>query len=240
MKQELKKILPGSLWERLKLLRFLTKNLGNFEKRAYEISACLESIEFITNRGNPWYKEIPEPGLIDELASQASSDTVFYDVGAHFGFHSRAVHAAGTPLQKIHAFEAELVPYYMLKKNGSQGLNTTRSFVGYRGEHLSIDEYTEKNPAPSLVKIDVEGAEGEVLKGMENTVQREKPKMYIEIHPKKMQNFRYNINDIFEKLRVWGYVLEIIENEREQGPIKNPSPSDFSGKPDLSLKASAH
>lgn len=62
-------------------------------------------------------------------------------------------------------------------------------------------------PPPQLVKIDVEGAELEVLRGMEEMVARHRPLFVIELHPHTLPLFGASVQDVTDWLVGRGYHL---------------------------------
>lgn len=63
----------------------------------------------------------------------------------------------------------------------------------------------KKFPEPSIIKIDVEGFEFEVLKGFENTFTKCKPMLFIEYHPKRLIKIGQSEADIHNYLEQFGY-----------------------------------
>jgi FkbM family methyltransferase len=49
-------------------------------------------------------------------------------------------------------------------------------------ESVSLDSFAQRHPPPTLIKIDVEGAEAEVLRGAEQTVSQSHPVVICEVH----------------------------------------------------------
>jgi FkbM family methyltransferase len=70
---------------------------------------------------------------------------------------------------------------------------------------------TEKLPRADLIKIDVEGAEFEVLRGMENYVQRYHPSFVIELHPDMLPMFGASVSDVLNWLTDRGYMLTALD-----------------------------
>jgi len=76
-------------------------------------------------------------------------------------------------------------------------------------ETMTLDSFCEGNAAqPAFVKMDVEGAEYDVLIGGEKTIRTNRPKMLIELH-----HFDGNIggHPVPALLKSWGYEVEWIE-----------------------------
>lgn len=67
-------------------------------------------------------------------------------------------------------------------------------------------------PRPDFVKIDVEGLEYEVLKGMAETIRLHKPKLYIEIHGVNEQQKLENAHSVINLLYASGYTVQHIES----------------------------
>lgn len=57
-------------------------------------------------------------------------------------------------------------------------------------DFITLDDYCATNPAPDLIKIDVEGYQAKALVGAMNTIRRHKPVIIIELHdPEKLARF---------------------------------------------------
>jgi len=80
----------------------------------------------------------------------------------------------------------------------------------------SLDSYThERNVIPSLLKIDVEGYEVEVLRGS-RFILASRPKLCLEVHhPDSLARYGTSLNDIFEVIPLKDYRcwLQINDNE---------------------------
>ena len=66
-------------------------------------------------------------------------------------------------------------------------------------------------PVPDLVKIDVEGAEYEILQGMEQLVNLHHPTFVIELHPHFLPQFGAKVSDVTDWLTQRGYHLTAID-----------------------------
>jgi FkbM family methyltransferase len=82
---------------------------------------------------------------------------------------------------------------------------------------LSVDDFClYMKLKPDLIKIDVEGAEFLVIKGMENTLRSDRPMIHLELHSWQEMTMKANAKQILEWLIPFGYhmiylsTLEII------------------------------
>lgn len=89
----------------------------------------------------------------------------------------------------------------------------SRDFV--KVECLPGDELIAKlNPARlDLVKIDVEGAELHVLKGMAQSLSRLRPKLILEVAPPLLQNFSTEPDEVINFVREIGY--RVLQSEQD-------------------------
>lgn len=78
---------------------------------------------------------------------------------------------------------------------------------------------TGKIPIPDFVKIDVQGAEFEVIKGMSNTIKDHKPNLMLEVHAIPYINWKVEVlRRLVEFLRENGYSIYHIESGRAVYP----------------------
>jgi FkbM family methyltransferase len=66
-------------------------------------------------------------------------------------------------------------------------------------------------PRADLIKIDVEGAEMEILRGMENYVATHRPTFAIELHPHLLPQFGSSVDEVTAWLRTRGYTLTALD-----------------------------
>ena len=95
----------------------------------------------------------------------------------------------------------------ILKKKGSETI------------HLQIDSLdnqiiSKSLPKPDLVKIDVEGLEEDVLRGMNETIKHHEPKLYLEIHGVSKEEKSKNAHQIVIFLLEHGYSIYHVESNR--------------------------
>ncbi len=87
-------------------------------------------------------------------------------------------------------------------------------------EMVSLDhwEVTRELDRLNLVKIDTEGNEWDVLKGMEGLLTRFKPVVMVEINPETQSGFGYSENDLKAWMKTRGYNSPVlIGGEKQNG-----------------------
>jgi FkbM family methyltransferase len=155
-----------------------------------------------------------------------TKDSVLYDIGAHVGFWEVAL---ARKCRQIYAFEPAPTNFRRLQEH--MQLNDLRNvvlanvalsdrsarlrFVEKGGmSHVAeegaievrairVDEFVEANPAPAVVKIDVEGYAPQVLAGMCETLSRARPNLLVELHDEPEQT------GVSARLRGYGYTLNV-------------------------------
>lgn len=158
------------------------------------------------------------------LIRNLKSNSVFYDVGAQYGFYTLL---AGELIDKgqIHAFEPGPEAFEILKLNVGffdnvflnekavfsenkeiEFYNATEAGVEARSstnlatfdssirlkkikvQAITLDEYSQNHQKPDFIKIDVEGGEGEVIKGAKKLLEENSPVIAMEVWRKPMNN----------------------------------------------------
>lgn len=169
-----------------------------------------------------------EPVLTEAICERVDESTVVYDIGSRYGYYSTLALACGALADRVHCFEADIRNHYILEQNHSgNAVNLNRIRVGADSGkgRISIDDYSAGNPAPTLVKIDVEGAEYDVLCGMNTCLEYHEPEIFVEMHPHRLPEFGATSEDVFEVLRRAGYTIRI-ETDHRRFPTKWTHVSD--------------
>ncbi|MFC7227998.1 FkbM family methyltransferase [Salinirubellus salinus] len=132
--------------------------------------------------------------------------------------------------------DAKIIPVALSDIEGKVDLAVAGDQVG-EGEHAIATGRTARTvevevnrgdglidrcdlPEPTVIKIDVEGAEFAVLNGLRSTLQESCRLVFCEIHPRKIQNFDANEGDVYKLLRSYGFEIEAIHQRGSEHFIK--------------------
>lgn len=150
----------------------------------------------------PWVRRLFRNGL------------VAYDIGNAEGYYTLAFLRLSAPGNRVIAFEANPLAnrefrVTMEKNEITDRVQLIEAFVGdgLDGKTLSIDAAIRDRdlPMPNVVKIDVEGAEVQVLKGMQQMISKAHPRIILEVHSEQLEQ------ESAEMLRSWGYRVEVVD-----------------------------
>jgi hypothetical protein len=88
----------------------------------------------------------------------------------------------------------------------------------YQVEAVTLDDALVTEQRIDLLKMDVEGAEGLIIKGAEEIIRKHKPVIFTEFRPPAIA-FRSNISAeaFLDQIRGWGYEISVI-NEKDDVP----------------------
>lgn len=112
----------------------------------------------------------------------------------------------------------------LLSSDGADSFSPRMSSMGFTGAHevqiRSVDSLLDHGEIfyPTVVKIDVEGMEMDVLSGMNKLLDSaRKPRIiFLEIHPEFIANFGYSVEDVTNILVENGYKIVFINKTHEQ------------------------
>ena len=157
-----------------------------------------------------------DPYVIQDLCSLFNSvnSSVFYDIGSHFGYMVKIAILAGLEDSNIHTFEPDRFRFYVLSKNNKHdSIHLNIKFVSdtISKKELTLDSYITAHDPPSVVKLDIEGAEYHALKGMSQTINSHNPILFVEVHPAYLPTFGHQAEDVISLLSTYQYDLQILE-----------------------------
>jgi FkbM family methyltransferase len=99
----------------------------------------------------------------------------------------------------------------------STGSSLAKSRSASGTESVQVDVVTldsfvdiESLPAPHVIKIDVEGAEFQALRGMRTLLQKQCRLLYCEVHNSAVTDYNANSTDVEDILRKFGFNVEMI------------------------------
>ena len=175
-----------------------------------------------------------EKDYLKKILSETLEAQVFCDVGGYHGFYSLVSKA-----EKNYVFEVDPENLETLKKNvelnptqdiriqekavwssnGSvkvetgEGGKSNVSSQGLERESVTLDSFFEDREDPDVVKIDVEGAEGHVLQGAEQVLEKSHPTLFIEFHfDNRLSSFGHSFSELKKFLQDFGYSFEFVQN----------------------------
>jgi FkbM family methyltransferase len=90
-------------------------------------------------------------------------------------------------------------------------------------ETIALDEFfAAADTWPDLIKIDVEGAELDVLRGARDLIAQHHPVMFVEVHPKLLGNFGASAEQVYDFLRAHDYTIQCFLGHRKDGSGLQP------------------
>jgi hypothetical protein len=96
-------------------------------------------------------------------------------------------------------------------------------------EMITLDGYADEHEAhPQVVKIDVEGAEAEVLQGMREILRRDRPALIIELHVIKGDVEHATHDEVAALLAEADYESQLIDSNEPRadgGPVRQNIPA---------------
>lgn len=181
-----------------------------------------------------WHKEKQEETAeIEFIKNLCGAHDMVFDVGAHHGYQTIYMAKIAT-LGQVHSFEAN--PVCALTLDANVGLNKltnvstnllaigavdktieikgqsidSESLDSWKVPMTSLDAYCSEHKIQQvhMLKIDVEGYEGEVLKGAAQLL-KSKPHINLELHLDDIGTFGWNSENILDLLPTTDEVYEI-------------------------------
>lgn len=179
-----------------------------------------------------------------------NSEDIFYDVGAKVGRYTCICgkiceqvvsfephpdnYSRLTENNRHNNVDSNSFQIALINKNQKVNIGSSEDNAGKGGVQISEDGYysvegfkgdnfiQKKNlEKPNIMKIDVEGAELEVLKGLSNTLENDKLRaIFIEVHPEKLIDFSGSKEELYDFLERKGFEIEEIQQRGDQRHIK--------------------
>ena len=184
-------------------------------------------VEYYKDNGNN-----VEPNTRNWFLENLKPEDVIFDIGAHIGLYSILF---SQKTNNVYSFEPTstydnlLLPN--LEKNNITNVNTFKLGFGSKSGKINekiykiwgespfedeydfdtIDEYVERTGIkPSIIKIDVDGFDYEVLKGGENYLRENSVTLCVEVAQLPLGTRGHTTNDLIEYLNGLGYNIKHI------------------------------
>jgi FkbM family methyltransferase len=216
------------------------------------------------------YKVLIEAGPINTLSRYVRPDSWVIDVGANIGVFTlpfarfvrggrvialepEAANFAALerrvrsnrvePLVQLHrAVAAERAGTLYLAVNPTHPGDHKIAEIGEPVPAVTLDRLIEDagEPAVSLIKIDVQGAELRVLQGAERTIARSRPALLIEVDEKALQQQGASIRQLADWLSARSYRPHRFTRSQPPEPLENEQRLQLEGYADVLFLFTAH
>ena len=197
-------------------------------------SGPLKGKKWIAVSGYNFIRGDYESFKTEAFLNNFSRGTIFFDIGAHIGYYSSIAAVINDSKGYIYSFEPRPMNIEFFRRhmkiNNFQNVILTEAAVGksdgyvqfddkhgsatgfvsqdgnLRVRQVSIDRMVKEGslPFPDFIKIDVEGGEIEVLKGLEYVISSAKPKILVATHSPEERKF---VEDFLNRHNYWFQVL---------------------------------
>jgi len=109
------------------------------------------------------------------------------------------------------------------KPEGINGLFPDDGLVETSAPMTTIDrEVDELGLRPSLIKIDVEGAELDVLNGASRVLAEQRPRLLLSLHPKRLARIGATCDTVRAWLTAHEYASELVSEDQEVHVLARP------------------
>lgn len=183
----------------------------------------------------------PFPETFKCLERNISSNQIRNAVAYNLGFFSsdRKMHIGKPSAIKHYRFFDKILKFTDKYQSGCASVYTNDKGVEVpfiAGDSSSIIQSLEKI---DFIKIDVEGSELEVLKGIRNTIIKHKPFLKIEFNPAAMKIANISMQSFWDFLNECGYSKYLISplSKNQWHDIDKDAPEAPKGSPDIIFRA---
>jgi FkbM family methyltransferase len=108
--------------------------------------------------------------------------------------------------------------------DGSNGILPGDGLVETTVPVTTMDDETRRlHLTPDVIKIDVEGAELDVLEGAERTLATGRPRLFISVHPKQLAFRGLKPDAVLQWLRGHGYHCDLVDEDQELHLFARPA-----------------
>lgn len=221
--------IPPYVSQRSKIIRF--KINKKFRGNKSQLSIEGHTSQFVTYNypDLKYLDEFSEQRIVSDCLDRISPNDVFWDVGANIGIYSCFVGNTGAD---VVSFEPDDPTRTVLEKNAkandidatilslglSDGNKTLNRELNMQRENelttfdsLPGDKIIDKGlaPAPTVIKIDIEGMEYSALRGLSESINNVRL-LYVELHPEYLSERGESESVVKEWLKDKGFNLSTI------------------------------
>ena len=161
-----------------------------------------------------------EPLMVEKILKHVGKTDIVYDIGAHIGYYSYIFNSV-TKSKKVVSLEPDFYSSNLIKRNTNERGIVVNKFLGSELGHNTTtlnDLSSMLSLEPSVIKMDIEGAEVEAFEGGWELIRNLRPQIFLEIHPKFIHK---RSPKAFEKLVAELFKIYNMEYARNHwGPIK--------------------
>ncbi len=217
----------------------------------------LKGKRWIWSSGGKFIRGTQEPYKTEALLKSYKPGSVFFDIGAHFGYYSAIAAMLNGDNGMVYAFEPRPMNARFFRKhmriNGFKNVTLFECATGRSDEEVGFNTRTgsatghvDKSgslkvkqvsvsgmvkdgrlPPPDFIKIDVEGGEIEVLSDLRQLIAEKRPRMVIATHNDECHDF------------VTGLLQELDYNFEVLNPNRTDGDTEIIALPDGSLRSPA-
>ena len=138
------------------------------------------------------YLGLYEIELNRHLRRLCTPGTPSFDVGGGMGYDAlvlaRLTRAPVASFEADSASRRRMDANFALNPQGSL-IRTVAAAVGTGANHLALDDYAGQSFLPGFIKVDVDGAEFDVLHSAERLLADHRPSLIVETHSAKLEQF---------------------------------------------------
>ena len=171
---------------------------------------------------------IYEPFETEILKNEIKKGDFVIDIGASIGYYTLLFAKWTGSGGKVFSFEPNPIQFSILKKNchlnNYENITLIQKYVSNKSTinseiaSIALDDYFNEHDYPiSLIKMDIEGAEGLALEGMQKLLEKNKHiKILTEFHTSELKKFGFEPIDFLNNLQKLGFTIYNINEKNKK------------------------
>jgi len=197
-----------------KIIRYIHR-ITQHNIRMGKISFNMKYVEHASTLDKSLHKYVNyEPWLSKKITETLNRDDVVCDIGAYRGYYSLLFNELVSSPKNIYSFEPDPYNSKLLKKNIAK-TRLIRKYVSDVDDHenVSLDNLFDNNSSnvkPTVLKIDIDGGEIQLIRGGRKFLEKCRPKIFMEIHPIQIKKIEEKgVEELFEVLFVHYKIMQM-------------------------------